>query len=403
MKIASIGFQVQGGAGLSSFKLHREFRKLDQDSRFFVGNDTILSEHVDLIPTDNKHENDWWRLGTVPLKEGIQSIFTSGFSGKCQTSLNKIADWADIILLRWITATVSDFQVGQWAARRTPVVWCLSDMAPITGGCHYSRECTQYETGCQFCPIVASPFRGVPRRNVVRRATLWRGITFVSPSNWLADRAKNSAICRESDVRVIRTGVELDIFKPQDPQQSKKDLGIPQGPKTLLFGANSTSEERKGPDLLWKTLSSLIGQGYRPDEIQVVMIGEGELHRDFQGVPVLSLGKIKSRRKLASAYSAADVTVLPYKEDNLPNVLLESLACGTPVCGFSVGGIPDVLKEGVTGALAVPLDPWDLASSVRRTLDKPPCRSAVRKWAEENISVSDQARQYLELFKELLG
>ena len=113
-------------------------------------------------------------------------------------------------------------------------------------------------------------------------------------------------------------------------------------------------------------------------------------------------GHISCREELARAYSAADVTLLPYVEDNMPNVCLESIACGVPVVAFSVGGMPDIVIPNVNGDLARPFDVWDLAYRLVSALNAGYQAKAIRQWAEMNIDIAVQARQYKELFKEYL-
>lgn len=402
LKIASIGMQTKGGAGLSSLKLHKQFIKEGNIARFGVAKETLYKDDVELIPTKLKNKPNWWNLGTVPTASNIENILSSGLSGKSNQFLDSLYYWSDVVLLRWITATVSDLQISKWSHKNKPLVWCLSDMAPFTGGCHYSNGCFGYEDLCRNCPMVDVRNSFIPEMILNRRKRLWKKITLVSPSKWLAECAKNSAIFWDKDIRVIRTGVELDVFKPYNQMESRKKFKIDTDKTTLLFGADSTCEKRKGYDLLIETLKILLGENESFKKLQILIIGNGEAEFEDLPIEIYKTGHIKDRKSLAMAYSAANVTILPYIEDNLPNVMLESIACGTPVTAFGVGGIPDVIIEGINGRNALPFDCRDLAYGIKQLINVPIDRKKTRIWAEKNLDIRDQALQYLALFNELI-
>lgn len=401
MKIATIGMQVSGGAGLSSLKLHEEFIKQGHHARFFVGKHSLHPDKVQLIPTKPKYKQNWWTLGTVPLNQSVENIVSSGLAGKDTTYLDEVHKWADIILLRWITATVSDWQIAKWSNLKKPLVWCLSDMAPITGGCHYSRECSKYELDCKNCSIVTSGMSNYPSLVLRRRKQLWRNITIVSPSRWLANIAENSQIMSNKDIHIIRTGVELDIFHPTNKNDAKLKLGLSKKKTTLFFGANSTDDERKGFDLLSESLNNLRSSGLNKDNTQVLLVGDTNRVHTQMPFSTIVLGKIKDRSQLATIYAASDICLLPYKEDNLPNVMLESIACGTPVVAFNIGGMPDVIIPGINGLLAIPFDTHDFANCVLKLIRKPLQQVKIRQWAVNNLDIKTQAFEYIKLFHKL--
>lgn len=403
MKIASIGMQTRGGAGLSSLKLHQQFLDMGHESKFFVAHHTLYEESVTKIATKKRNKDDWWTLGTVPLKEGVENLFSSGLSGLDESSLDSIYQWADIVLLRWVTATVSDYQISRWANKDKPIFWCLSDMAPMTGGCHYSRGCHKYESDCNDCHMVTPAFKENPSMVLARRNKLWRNIHVVSPSKWLSVCSRNSTIFRDKDISVIQTGVELDVFIASDKHYARKQLGLPLNKQIFLFGADSAVDDRKGYKLLISTLKQLSTLVEDKDNYHLVVVGHGYIEDDELPFSFTQLGNLNSRSTLAQVYSAADLTILPYKEDNLPNVMLESISCGTPVVAFNVGGMPDVIHEGVNGRLAIPFDSHDMANQILFQLNDSLSPLDVRKWAEQNIDVKNQASKYINLFSKYLG
>lgn len=402
MKIATIGMQVRGGAGLSSLKLHEEFKKQGHNARFFVGKQSLNQDKVELIPTKPRYKKNWWKLGTVPLNEGVENIVSSGLAGKDTTYLENIYDWADVVLLRWVTGTLSDWQIANWSNKKKPLVWCLSDMAPLTGGCHYSRGCTKYESNCRNCNVVSPEMHYYPSLVLERRKRLWNNITIVSPSNWLAKVAKHGSVMSTKKIHVIKTGVELDIFAPTKKEEAKRHLGISSHKTTLFFGADSTGDERKGYDLLLKALETLRNKGLNDKNTQVLLAGNSEKRHSDIPFTTISLGNVSDRSKMALAYSAADISVLPYKEDNLPNVMLESIACGTPVVAFAIGGMPDIISTNINGELAIPFDTYDFANCILKLIDFPLNQSEIRSWAIRNLDINSQASAYIKLFNNLI-
>lgn len=403
MKIASIGRQIRGGAGLSSLKLHNQFLNLGHESKLFVAHETIHREMAESISTREQYENSWWRLGTVPLRPGIVNVFSSGLSGQSEDHLDEIYEWADVVLLRWVTATVSDYQIGKWSHGCTPIFWCLSDMGPFTGGCHYSRGCPKYEEDCTGCEIVAEHMQYYPPLVLKRRKKLWKNLHIVSPSYWLADCARKSAIFNDKEISIIRTGVELDVFRSTERNLARRLLGLPQEKRILCFGADSAVDERKGYDLLLEIFSHFRRFNINPEDFHLAVIGTGDVREDLFPFDLTVFGSVRDRDKISLIYSAADVTILPYKEDNLPNVMLESIACGTPVAAFSVGGMPDVIEEGVNGTLAIPFDTFDYAFRLHKLIESGVKQGQIREWAESNIDIKVQAKEYIGEFKRILA
>ena len=403
INVASIGMQVSAGAGLSSLKLHNEFLRLGHNSRFYVARMNEPHDHVYTIPVLDKFTNDWWKLGTIPLANDVNNIVASGLSGMNTEFLEEVHQWADIILLRWVTAAISDWQIGLWSHREKPVVWGLSDMAPFTGGCHYSQGCNRYEIDCSECPMVEDRYKNNPSLVLQRRKKLWEKLTIISPSNWLADCARKSMIFKGKDIRVIQTGVELDIYHPTPRLQAINELGIDDKKINILFGAHASNDERKGYNYLDDILEAMISLGVNPDDIQLLIVGKKNVRLFNNQIPYVYFGQIDDKHKMAKVYSASHLSLLPYTEDNLSNMVLESISCGTPVSAFNIGGMPDVIKPGINGYLTPPFDTRSMANAVTRLIKEPLPQEKIRSWAESNINLKTQAQKYIKLFNELLS
>jgi glycosyltransferase involved in cell wall biosynthesis len=397
MKIASVGYSHLGGAGLSSIKLHTEFLRLGHDSRFYVIQKKEGLPGLIRIKSKSLPNHAFYQ----PLRNEKVSIATTGLGNAEHAALRSIYEWADTILLRWVTGALSDWQIGYWTKLgKKPILWCLSDMAPITGGCHYSQGCDGYQSDCNCCPVVLEERVLIKPRDILqRRERLWGDITVVAPSKWLQRCAGSSRLFKGKDIRYIPTGVELDVFTQKQQPESRRKLNLPLGRKIIFSGAQTLRDYRKGFDLLVKSINDHFWKNSAENRPILVTAGSGAL--PSMNIETINLPHISSRSYLSELYSACDLTVLPYREDNLPNVLLESLACGTPVVAFSIGGIKDVVKNGINGFLVKPFDTKELAKAIEAGLV---CgvfnRDEIRDLAVRELSITDQARRYLQLFEE---
>ena len=241
-----------------------------------------------------------------------------------------------------------------------------------------------------------------------RKKGAWSGldITIITPSKWLAECAKKSSLFKDRCIEVIHNGLDLNLFKPIDKTTAREIWDLPINKKLILFGAMSaTSDHNKGFDLLYKSLKQLAGKWSGKTELIVFGASEPENLPDF-GLPVHYLGHLHDDVSLSLLYSGADVMVVPSRQDNLPNTVVESLACGTPVLAFDIGGMPDIVDHKLNGYLAKPFDTSDLAAGINWVLSddarhKEICLKA-REKAMACFDIEKVARQYAELYMEVL-
>lgn len=312
----------------------------------------------------------------------------------------------DVINVHWTSYFLSLRSLDGLMDLPTPVVLTLHDMAHFTGGCHYSAGCRGFETDCAPCPQLRFDPLRVPRD--VRRA---RGEIFarrrpwaVGPSRWMTDQAEASGLFPDGRVAHVPNALDLGAFSPRRRRPSRGSFGLAQDARVILFGAFDNRETRKGFDLLVEATRRLLA---RPDfaegpPVAVLGIGRRLPALDLPGVQVIETGYIDDDARLAEAYSACDVVALPSREDNLPNIMVEAMACGAPVAGFRLGGLVDLIEDGVSGALAEPFDPDGLADAMARVIlageRDEAMRLAARKSAQLHASPEAHARRMLEVF-----
>lgn len=232
-------------------------------------------------------------------------------------------------------------------------------------------------------------------------------MTIVTPSRWLADCAKNSSLFSKKRVEVIPYGLDLEKFKPVDRKLSRELLGIPNDKKVILFGALSPESPRKGYKYLESAIEKLEKSSIK-EKIEIAVFG-GSRDSQILGnttIPIRHLGRFSDDLSLAVIYSASDLFIAPSTEDNLPNTVLESMACGTPVVAFSIGGMTDMIDHKINGFLADPFDSEQLAKGVEWMLqDTDRCfnySEKAREKAEKEYALETQAYNYIDLYKEIV-
>jgi glycosyltransferase involved in cell wall biosynthesis len=173
-----------------------------------------------------------------------------------------------------------------------------------------------------------------------------------------------------------------------------------------MFGAASLSDKRKGGDLLVQALSNLPAS-LKP-HLLLLMLGQGSAAiADACGIPCLNLGYVDSDSIKAIAFSAADLFLLPTRADNLPLVLQESMACGTPMVSFKIGGVSDLVRPQETGYLATPEDTDDFCHGIIQLLEDSTLRQTMahncRMIALGEYQLQQQADRYTALYNAILA
>jgi glycosyltransferase involved in cell wall biosynthesis len=310
---------------------------------------------------------------------------------------------ADVVNLHWVSGFVDLRCLLAGLLPTTTVVWTLHDMNAFTGGCHYAGACDGYLDRCGTCPQLGSTGQGDLSRRIWQRKNKAFGqlspdrLRIVTPSRWLGEEVRRSSLLGPRfEVDLIPYGVDTDELAPRDRSAARSTLGVPAEGKVILFAAHSVANKRKGFDLLAQALAGLADLG----DVFLISLGRGL--PPATGVPTRHLGYVGDERLLSLVYSAADVFVLPSRQDNLPATGLEALACGTPVVGFAVGGVPDLVRPEETGVLVDQVDAAALGSGLRDLLTNGDrlirLRRRCREVALDEFSLERQARDYRELY-----
>lgn len=311
---------------------------------------------------------------------------------------------ADIIHLHW----VADFlDYASFFAKNTkPVVWTLHDESPFEGGEHYTESFLGINhEGKPIARIYTETEKKWQDKIFNQKKQIFDkklNIHVVSPSNWLRKLSENSTIFDKYKHSLIPYGLDTQIFNHKNQAFCRQVFNLPTNKKIILFVADNLTNDRKGYIYLQKAFENLI-KLTADNDIMLCAIGDrSNIENTYKNI--VEFGFIQDERLMSILYGAADVFVIPSLEDNLPNTVIESLCCGTPVIGFDIGGIPDMITDGKNGYLCPEISVDSLQKTIHKFLNNPAIfdRDSISKEATEKYALQKQAKSYIDLYKKIL-
>ena len=402
-----------GGAARAAFRLHDALSRTGVDSEMLVarkttdvptvkGPDTHIDEafsylrpHFDALP---RRFYDW----------PSRSQFSVGRIGASNLLSRLRNAEPDIVHLHWINGGFVG--IHQLRHIKRPIVWSLHDMWPFTGGCHYARDgCRAFEDSCGRCPALRSnKARDLSRSIWARKHRIFDKIddlTIIGLSKWITNEASQSSLFAGRRVVNLPNPIDSSVFRRIDRGVARELWKISPDARVVAFGAmNATSDRRKGYDLLVDALKQISVTG-----VELLVFGApaptGRIDEDVP-FPVRYTGRLYDDVSLVTLYNAADVTIVPSRQENLSNTIMESLSCGTPVVGFDIGGNGDLIDHEINGYLAQAYEPEDLAMGIMWGLagtgSLEPAMVAAREKVLNKFDYPVIARRYEALYRAIL-
>ncbi|MGC8803137.1 MAG: glycosyltransferase [Bacteroidales bacterium] len=301
----------------------------------------------------------------------VRFLFSLANTGE-EISRHPLVQQADIIHLHWINGGfVSLKGIKKLIDLGKPVVWTLHDMWLFTGGCHHSGDCTNFTQQCGNCMFLKKPYRHDLSSRVWRRKQAILppagNLTLVTCSQWLRERATISSLLIGKTVHAIPNPIDTETYRPIDKEKYRKQLGLNPLKKYILFVAANVNNYFKGFSYFVESVEILTKQN--PEichSVEILIAGKVKDPNVFRplSVPYRLLG-IVSTDSMLTVYNAADLYVTSSLQENLPNTVMESLACGLPVVAFKVGGIPEMIEHRQNGWLAEFKSASSLAEGIR--------------------------------------
>lgn len=388
MNVLHLSFRDNaGGSGRAAYRLHRSLQARGFTSRMLVARRSTKDADVQLITFGLLKKLDDL-CGAISRPLALDSVFyPSSFALKYRPWFRE----ADVIqIYNTHGGYLSHTAFPGWSRER-PLVWRLSDMWAFTGHCAYSYECERWKTGCGACPHLDNPYLLARDSTAllwkIKKAVYARSkLTIVAPSQWMAECVKASPLLGHFTVRLIPNGIDTALFHPMR-RAAREVLGLDPDKKLILFGAELVTQERKGVKYFIEALERLdpVWRG----KIAVLLVGLGSDRLALPpGFEAKRFGMVNDDRLVAAIYAAADITVMTTLADNLPNALLEALACGTPAVAFKIGGVPDAVRHLETGWLAAPRSAEEVATGLETLLEDDALRGRLGVRARE-VAVSE--------------
>ncbi|MGL5787515.1 MAG: glycosyltransferase family 4 protein [Bacteroidales bacterium] len=405
-----------GGAAIAARRLLMALRKNGADAEMLVRDRSGVNDHVRSVL---KNDSDSCRAKWYFYRERLNIFLHNGFnrenlfavstadSGFSITDLPEVRD-ADIIHLHWINqGFISLDEIRKLSAMGKKIVWTMHDMWSVTGICHHARTCTRYTSGCMACPFLNSKKEDLSTIVFNRKKEIYKlaDPVFITCSKWLKGLAQQSLLTAGSRVVQIPNPIDTTRFFPlASAHGHRAQFNLPDNKHLILFGALNVTDKRKGIDYLLQALEIL---ALERKDIELVVFGriKAELKEKLP-FKVHAVGYLTQEEDIFALYNSVDIYVTPSLEENLPNTIMEAMACGKPCVGFNIGGIPEMIDHKINGYVARYKSAADLAQGINWVLDPEnykTCAHFSRDKVETSYSEAVVAGQYLEIYKDVLN
>ena len=328
------------------------------------------------------------------------------------TDITKLREFkeADIIHLHWINqGMLSLSNIRKILRSGKPVVWTMHDIWPATGICHVTLSCRKFTTGCSNCRLL--PGNGsshdLAYQTWQKKLAMAQdeNIYYVACSRWLEQEAKKSALLSGQKITSVPNCIDTHIYKKSNKQEARQRLGLPNDKKLILFASQRVTNENKGMSYLIEACKQLANSnGEKPG---VVILG-GHAEEVVAQLPLQAypLGYVNEEQRIVDVYNSVDLFVLPSLSENLPNTIMEAMACGVPCVGFRVGGIPEEIDHKKNGYVAEYRNAEDLARGISWILNEADYRAlsenAIHK-VTHNYSQQSVAMKYLDVYHQAMA
>lgn len=410
MKILTLNHSdINGGAARAAYRIHYALRQYGIDSTMQVNEAsaddwTVEGPKSKWSKVFNNIRPSLGKLLNKTLKTNNSIIHSPNIiPSYWPQSLNKSN--ANVLHLHWVNGEM--LSIADIGKLRKPVVWTLHDMWAFCGAEHYTEDFRWRKGYTATNRPFYEKYFDLNRWAWQRKRKYWQQpIHIVTPSRWLANCAQKSRLLKGWPVTVIPNAIDTNIWQPVEKNLARQLLHLPSNIPLLLFGAmGGTKYPHKGFDLLRLALNHLRGE---IPELELLIFGQKAPKIPLNlGFPIHYMGHLYDDVSLQLLYSAADVMLIPSRQDNLPNTGIEAHACGTPVVAFNICGLPDIVEHKRTGYLAEAFVSEDLAKGIQWVLvDKRRytklCEAArdraIQQWRLEVV-----AQQYEIVYKKVIA
>lgn len=393
------------GAVVAMYQLHRNLIALGHKSTIACRRKQLDEDEIVLLPESEKLES---LLNKFTWRMGFNDIH-------CVSSF-KIADFppfleADVVNIHGWHSNYFSYLAVPKLARIKPLVSTLHDMWPLTGHCAQSFDCQRWKTGCGKCPYpeaypaVQHDLTAIEwklKRRVYRKVD--GSMSVVAPSKWMCDMARESML-GHLPIHQVPNGIDESIYYPRDKAAARAEFGIQKDRPVIMFIAASLANRMKGSDLFIEAMR-VMKESVRRDAILLLVGDQADVIAQTVNMEYVAPGYISDENLKAMAYSAADICVMPSRAETQGIVLMESMACGTPVASFNSGGMGEVVEKGPGGLLAEHENAQQLAENIARMIEDPALRKSLastgRAAVQKHYTTRRTAEMYVDVFQQTI-
>lgn len=372
MKVLHVTYSKdRGGASKACLRMHYALKTYNVNSSMLISlkyapkEDGIICYNNSVIKQAVRKIKKVFNLALVMWfqKSKNQDLHTFDIGTVVSAKyINKLD--VDAVHFHWICYSM--IGIKEIKKIKKPIIWTLHDMWPFMGCEHYD-DINSPERYVEGYKKENKNVKGIDFNKIAwnMKKKHWENVSFniICLSNWMKKCVEKSALLKGQKIKLIPNVIDETKFYPIDKNEARNSLNLPLNRKLILFGAFNIENVNKGGDLLDAALAKI-----KADEIELLIFGK-DSGENIHGIKTRYMGYIKDEEILNQLYNAADVMVVPSRQDNLPNTVLESIRTGTPVVGFKIGGLPDMIVHGKNGYLAQPFNIDELCKGLEFILN----------------------------------
>ncbi len=336
----------------------------------------------------------------------VQSFYNLGVLGISYRRIKEYIHWADVVHIHWALGMINYSNLGKILRDNDKVVWTAHDCWPFTGGCHHDNGCDGYKKSCGKCPQLKSKSeRDITKYVIYRKRKVFNDrIIMIGPSRWISERMRSSLLLNQNRVETIPNALDTDRFRLLDRDILRKKYGIKEYSKVIATGAADISSPYKGYRK-FEAIMEMIGKdSYFANSVLLIFGYVQEIPENYGSIQVRKLGYIDDEDKMVEIYNMADVFLLTSTNENLPTTVMESMACGTPVVAFDIGGVGDMIEHAKDGYMAKAFDIGDYVNGIKWCIGNTELLSEkLHRKMEKYCSSSFIAKEHVHIFNECAG
>lgn len=424
--ILHISYTNKGGAGITAYRFHQLVQKAGFSSEMLLlkKDPTIQDSQVTDMSLSIwqriKKKGQETALELFRKMRGLTINPAYSFTGAneqfafyaTKSLIKKVKQKPNIIVLHWLSGFVNAKNIAELAQHyQCPVVWRFNDMAPFTGGCHYTHGCLGYQSGCGRCPAIGSQrSNDLSSQNIAFKKQWLQPIKlfFVASTTEIHEEISQSVIGQQAQIHKIFPAIDSSRFQFVNPQEAAAHFGLPTDKKIVLFVAGTFFEERKGFAEIVQLLKYFkeLAPPELLDTVSFVFVSKDtELPQTELALPYTKLGSMPPS-ELFQLYQASTVFVSASVQDGGPMTLCEAILAGTPALAYNIGIAKDIVQDDVTGHLIPLHNSAAMAQALLSLLQLPPdkafeLRKKTRFFAQDFFDPDKEISQYRSLFNSI--